>query len=98
MPAATSPLVVKGHEDRTVTEAVVQMARQMGMRTIAEGVSRLDQQQFLHAIGADAVQGFLYQHPVGAAELGVWLDAHAAGLAPARADDNVVPLHPRQTA
>jgi sensor c-di-GMP phosphodiesterase-like protein len=67
-------------EDRAVTEAVVKMATQMGLRTIAEGVERLDQQAFLEAIGADAVQGYLYLRPTTAKEFGAWLGAHLAGL------------------
>lgn len=67
-------------EDRAVTEAVVKMAAQMGMRTIAEGVERLDQQDFLSSIGTDAVQGFLYLRPTTAGEFGTWLETHLAGL------------------
>ena len=60
-------------EDRAVTEAVVKMAAQMGMRTIAEGVERLDQQKFLESIGADAVQGYLYLRPTPRGGLPRWL-------------------------
>lgn len=50
-------------QDRALTEAIVQLASQMGMRTIAEGVERLEQQRFLEGIGADPAQGFLYLRP-----------------------------------
>jgi diguanylate cyclase (GGDEF)-like protein len=86
-------------EDRAVTEAVVKMATQMGMRTIAEGVERLDQQTYLQSIGADAVQGFLYMRPTAAADFATWLDKHVGELPRSRSTgDVVVPFKPRHTA
>jgi diguanylate cyclase (GGDEF)-like protein len=85
--------------DRAVIEAVVKMAAQMGMRTIAEGVERLEQQRFLEGIGADAVQGFLYLRPTSANEFGAWLDEHLANLSqPGSAREVVLPFTPRHTA
>jgi diguanylate cyclase (GGDEF)-like protein len=86
-------------EDRAVTEAVVKMAAQMGMQTIAEGVERLDQQTFLESIGADAVQGFLYLRPASAADLGTWLGAHLIRLPDTGVTRGVVvPFMPRHSA
>ena len=86
-------------DDRAVIEAVVKMAAQMGMRTVAEGVERLEQQRFLEAIGADAVQGFLYLRPTTAKEFGAWLDRHIDGWSPTRpTSDVVIPFAPRRTA
>ncbi|HYO39343.1 MAG TPA: EAL domain-containing protein [Nocardioidaceae bacterium] len=88
-------------EDRAVTEAVVQMASRMGMRTIAEGIERPEQQDFLRSIGADAGQGYLYHRPATAAELRPWLqhnlDAAEAGR-PSGLDQRgiVVELAPRR--
>jgi EAL domain-containing protein (putative c-di-GMP-specific phosphodiesterase class I) len=81
-------------QDRAVTEAVVAMAAQMGLRTIAEGVERLEQQTFLAGIGADGVQGYLYLRPTTAERFGRWLDLHLP-VAPAH---NVVPFAPRHSA
>jgi diguanylate cyclase (GGDEF)-like protein len=86
-------------EDRAVTEAIVKMAAQMGMQTIAEGVERLDQQEFLESIGADAVQGFLYLRPTTAVGFGSWLAAHVADQpSTASHDAVVVPFAPRHSA
>jgi diguanylate cyclase (GGDEF)-like protein len=81
--------------DRAVTEAVVQMASRMGMRTIAEGVERPDQQALLESIGADAAQGFLYLRPAPADDLVRWLDAQPA---PASTPGDVVVSLPRRHA
>ena len=77
-------------EDRTVTEAVVTMASQLGLQTIAEGVERTDQQTYLTEIGADAAQGYLYLRPTTAHEFGAWFDQHLAGLPTRRHTDQVV--------
>jgi EAL domain-containing protein (putative c-di-GMP-specific phosphodiesterase class I) len=78
--------------DRTVIKAVVQMSRHLGLRTIAEGVERPEQQEFLQEIGADAVQGYLYLRPVPAAQLTTWLgDNLTRGPITPRA---VTPLRP----
>jgi len=63
-------------EDRVVTEAIVKMTSQMGMRTIAEGVERLDQHNLLAAIGAHAAQGYLYLRPSTATDFAAWLQSH----------------------
>jgi diguanylate cyclase (GGDEF)-like protein len=85
-------------EDRAVTEAVVKMAAQMGMRTIAEGVERLEQQVFLEGIGADCVQGYLYLRPTTAEKFGRWLDAHLPAVVAVEPATNVVAFVPRQSA
>ncbi len=87
-------------QDRAVIEAVVKMAAQMGMQTIAEGVERLKQQTFLETIGADSVQGYLYLRPTTADKFGVWLGLHLASLPRnlPRNDDVVIPFTPRHSA
>ena len=84
-------------EDRAVVDAVVKMAAQMGLQTVAEGVERLDQQTLLEHIGADAVQGYLYLRPTTAEEFGTWLGSHLAGHGHTRvAEDVVAAFMPRQ--
>ena len=86
-------------QDRAVIEAVVKMATQMGMQTIAEGVERPDQRTFLEGIGADAVQGYLYLRPTTADKFGDWLGPHLSGLSTTPApSDSVLPFKPRHTA
>jgi diguanylate cyclase (GGDEF)-like protein len=86
-------------EDRAVTEAIVGMATQLGLRTIAEGVERSDQQEYLESIGVKEAQGFFYLRPTPALEFGAWLGAHLAGaqvVEPATAV--VIPFTPRHIA
>jgi diguanylate cyclase (GGDEF)-like protein len=64
--------------DEAVVEAVVRMARRLGLQVVAEGVERVDQQQFLREVGAHAAQGNLHLRPSPAADLRCWLDRHNA--------------------
>jgi diguanylate cyclase (GGDEF)-like protein len=59
--------------DRAVITAIVEMSHQLGLHTIAEGVERIEQQQFLQDIHTDAVQGYLHLRPVPSAHLATWL-------------------------
>jgi diguanylate cyclase (GGDEF)-like protein len=66
-------------EDLAVTEAIITLATELGVQTIAEGVETLDQQRLLERIGADGVQGYLYLRPTTAEDFGTWLSGNLAG-------------------
>ncbi len=55
-------------DDRAIVSAVINVARELGIRTIAEGVETEGQLRFLAASGCGAVQGFLFSKPLMAAE------------------------------
>ena len=59
----------KGAESRTIVDAVVTLARGLGMTATAEGVETEDQLQILRAIGCDEIQGFLFSEPRPAIEI-----------------------------
>lgn len=49
-----------GLNDRTIIKTIVKMAKDLGLRVIAEGVETEKQLIFLKEVGCDAVQGFYY--------------------------------------
>jgi len=51
-------------EHIVIVQAVVSIARALGMTTTAEGVETEDQQRLLTTLGCDEVQGYLYSAPV----------------------------------
>jgi EAL domain-containing protein (putative c-di-GMP-specific phosphodiesterase class I) len=58
-----------GTEDVVIVQAVVSIARALGMTTTAEGVETDSQKQFLSALGCDEGQGDLFSAPVPVEEV-----------------------------
>ncbi|HKY75968.1 MAG TPA: bifunctional diguanylate cyclase/phosphodiesterase, partial [Acidimicrobiia bacterium] len=59
--------------DRAVVAAVVEMARTLGVATVAEGVETPEQLEELRRLGCTHGQGYLFSRPVEAAEFGALL-------------------------
>jgi diguanylate cyclase (GGDEF)-like protein/PAS domain S-box-containing protein len=53
----------------TLTEAIVRLARGLGMEPLAEGIENEEQRQFLIDLGCRLGQGYLFSRPVTAAEI-----------------------------
>jgi len=52
---------------------VIQLARELGMQTIAEGVESREHVTQLVELGCDIAQGYLYSKPLPAADFSEWL-------------------------
>lgn len=71
-------------DDRGIVAAIVQLARSLGFKTIAEGVETQAQHEFLSAQGCDEVQGYLFSRPLAADQMETFLQkitARAAAVA-----------------
>jgi len=55
--------------DRAIVEAVVALARALGLATIAEGVETATQADILRQIGCDTLQGYFFCRPAPAADI-----------------------------
>jgi EAL domain-containing protein (putative c-di-GMP-specific phosphodiesterase class I)/PleD family two-component response regulator len=51
-----------------ITKAVIEMAHQLGLKVVAEGVETTAELDFLKNIQCDAIQGFLFSRPLSAPE------------------------------
>lgn len=49
---------------RVITESIVNMVKALGFESIAEGVEKEQQYQYLYAIGCDVIQGYLFNRPL----------------------------------
>ncbi len=49
---------------KKIIEAVITMAKRMGIQTLAEGVETQEQFDYLYEIGCEKVQGYLFSKPV----------------------------------
>ena len=53
-------------EDKAIVGAIINMARSLGLKTLAEGVETAGQLAFLREQGCDEIQGYFYCRPVPA--------------------------------
>ena len=63
-------------DDVAISAAIIDLARNMGITSIAEGVERADQLAYLRERGCDEMQGFLTSPALPPAEMAVWLAQH----------------------
>jgi diguanylate cyclase (GGDEF)-like protein len=61
------------HDDAAIVRSTVDLARALGMRTVAEGVENEYTRQLLADAGCTLAQGWLTAHPMPAAEISAWL-------------------------
>ena len=64
--------------DSAIVDAAINVAKKLGLSTVAEGVERPDQAQDLMRRGCDKIQGYLYAKPMDGVALRAWLDAFFA--------------------
>ncbi len=61
--------IEQGDREAAFVRTIVSLAKSLSMEVVAEGVETDDQQQFLHGIGCDLGQGYLYSRPIGASDV-----------------------------
>jgi EAL domain-containing protein (putative c-di-GMP-specific phosphodiesterase class I) len=86
-------------EDRAIVEHVVGMAQALGMVTVAEGVERPEQLQWLRRLGCKLAQGYVMSRPIPGQDFEAILSRHesdpfgiTAGIVPSVAA--VAPANP----
>ena len=62
------------YRERVVISQVIAMARELRIKTIAEGVEAKEQVDFLRSVGCDVVQGFVFAKPMPLASFEKLLD------------------------
>ncbi|MGB3290578.1 MAG: EAL domain-containing protein [Burkholderiaceae bacterium] len=62
-------------DNSAIVKLILAMAKQLGLRVVAEGVETREQADFLTAINCDAMQGYLFALPIPIAQ---WLDSSSA--------------------
>ena len=59
--------------NRHIMKAMTEIAREMGVHTLAEGMETEEQRQFLMEIGCELAQGFLFHKPEPLEETFLWM-------------------------
>lgn len=65
--------VLEDEDDATIVRAIIQLARNLDMQVIAEGVETAEQEAYIIAQGCNEGQGYLYSKPLPARELTLYL-------------------------
>jgi len=58
--------ICSNQDDAAIVSAIIEMAHNLRLRVIAEGVESSDQLRFLAAQGCDAIQGYYFSRPISA--------------------------------
>ncbi len=67
--------MTKNRADMVLVQTVIDMARNLDLRVVAEGVEDSDTLAMLNHMGCDAAQGYHLCRPIPPEELRAWLDA-----------------------
>lgn len=68
-------LDIRAPKARTVIASLVELARKIGVETVAEGIETEEQLQFLRETGCNMVQGYIFSRPCPVKEFEAWADA-----------------------
>ena len=70
---------------RVILQSALDMARQLGLSSVAEGIETMEDWKLLQSCGCNVGQGFLIARPMPAGDLPGWLRSHQARLPELRA-------------
>jgi diguanylate cyclase (GGDEF)-like protein len=62
-------------EDDALVRSIIDLAHNLGLQVIAEGVENGEVRDRLRALGCDAAQGFFIQRPAPAQQVAAWIEA-----------------------
>src|SRR3990167_5578900 len=68
--------ITEGPEDKAIVGAIISLASNLGMQTIAEGVETAGQVAFLRAKGCDEVQGYYFSKPLPVEQFEAFVREH----------------------
>jgi diguanylate cyclase len=66
----------------TIVKTIIQMARTLGLRVVAEGVETPEQRDLLVKLGCDELQGYLFAKPMSPEALVLWAVNDTTSAAP----------------
>ena len=67
--------------DAIIVHSTIELAHNLGLKVVAEGVENLATMQQLHSLNCDVAQGYFISHPMSKLELSEWLNIHEPKVA-----------------
>jgi diguanylate cyclase (GGDEF)-like protein/PAS domain S-box-containing protein len=67
-------------EKAVLVRSIIDLAHNLSVKVVAEGVEDLETMEQLIEYGCDAAQGYYFSRPVAAGELGEWFETSAFGV------------------
>jgi EAL domain-containing protein (putative c-di-GMP-specific phosphodiesterase class I) len=64
---------IESLNEASLVRMITDLAHQLGLQTVSEGVETAQQLEILRSIGSDHVQGFLIAHPMPADQISQWV-------------------------
>ena len=71
--------VVDDADDAAIAQIIINLAKQLNRRVLAEGVEAIPQLEFLRENSCDVVQGYHFSPPIDAMSFVDWLNNHQTG-------------------
>ena len=68
--------ILTGSDDAIIVQAIISMAKNIGMDVIAEGVETETQRLLLEKLGCHLCQGYLYSKPLPIEEFETFLELY----------------------
>ena len=65
--------LAEGSDDAVIVRSTIELAHNMGLKVIAEGVENAVSLEWLRALGCDTAQGYFISRPIAALDLEAWL-------------------------
>lgn len=66
--------LAEGSEDAVIVKSTIELAHNMGLKVVAEGVENMDSLNWLKERHCDVAQGYFISRPLAAADLESWLE------------------------
>jgi len=73
--------MMENDNDRVIVKSTVDLAHNLGLSVVAEGVENAEALEALKTLGADVAQGYFMSRPLAAADFETWLSGWQRGLA-----------------
>ena len=84
--------MTEDESDAVIVRSTIELARNLGLRTVAEGVEDQRTWDRLCQLGCDVAQGFVLSRPIPADEFTTWLDARVASSSAAQSQSRPTSL------